>query len=207
MSHRDSRILPGIKSAEDWDSGDGYTGVRYRYEYVVREASSIMNAAIIKTPGLGLGQAVSQSMVLASTRFLTKLGEWITKEQRDLEGRGGGRENVWRLISHCIRTIWRELHKSRVAGRSPNTQNHPGWIIWAMLRAHKRMNEFVENGFSADPKLSHILNLHLQNNAVMKTSFLDLQKKIKDLEAAAAGAKKTADQAKSAADRVAKTTK
>ena len=65
----------------------------------------------------------------------------------------------------------------------------------------------MENGFLADPKLSHILNLHLQDNAVMKTSFLDLQKKIKDLEAAVAGAKKTADQAKSAADRVAKTTK
>ena len=63
----------------------------------------------------------------------------------------------------------------------------------------------MENGFSADPKLSHILNLHLRDNAVMKISFLDLQKKIKNLEATVAGVNKTADQAKSAADRLAKT--
>ena len=63
----------------------------------------------------------------------------------------------------------------------------------------------MENYFSADPKLSHILNLHLQDNAVMKTSFLDLQKKIKDLEAIVAGVKKTVDQTKSAVDRLAKT--
>ena len=74
-----------------------------------------------------------------------------------------------------------------------------------MLRAYKRMDEFVENGFSTDPKLSHILNLYLQDNAVMKTSFLDLQKKIRYLEATVAGVKKTTDPAKSASDRLAKT--
>ena len=33
------------------------------------------------------------------------------------------------------------------------------------------MKEFKEAGFSSHPKLSHILNLHFQDNALMKHMF------------------------------------
>ena len=69
---------------------------------------------------------------------------------------------------------------------------------------HKRIDGSVENAFLADPKLSHILNRHLQENVIVKTFFLDLQKKIKDLEAAVAGVKETVDQEKSVASRLTK---
>ena len=53
------------------------------------------------------------------------------------------------------------------------------------------MEEYTEAGFSAHPKLSHILNLHLQDNALMKDSiFNDYVKrtdaKLKEQQAAIA---------------------
>ena len=143
-------------------------------------------------------------MVINSTRFLVAFCEWVTRENNDLVGQGADSKDAWKLLSHCIRTVFKELHKARMAGRGPFIGDKCGAIVWGQMQAHKRMNEFTDNGFSADPTLSHILNLHLQDNAVMQSSFSKLKDKVTNLENIIAQTKKVGDQAKSIADRALK---
>jgi hypothetical protein len=39
------------------------------------------------------------------------------------------------------------------------------------LQAHRVMQEYLLNDFSAHPKCSHILDIHLQDNALMKAGY------------------------------------
>jgi hypothetical protein len=56
-------------------------------------------------------------------------------------------------------------------------------IFWGTLQAIRVMRKFRETNFAAHPALSHILNLHLQDNAVIKSEMKAALDKIKDLTA------------------------
>jgi hypothetical protein len=79
------------------------------------------------------------------------------------------------LISHCVRAIFADLHEARIAGRGsyPKGIEAAAGIVWGSLQGLKRMQEYSALGFSAHPKLSHILNLHLQDHALMKHFFFE----------------------------------
>ena len=57
------------------------------------------------------------------------------------------------------------------------------------------MNELRSAGFSAHPSLtvSHVLNLHLQDNVTSRSKFETLEKKVGEVEKIAKEAKKLAD--------------
>jgi hypothetical protein len=165
----DTRTLPAMKSADVWDPKDGYTGGRMRFEALIKEAKTMMLASV-GDHLQGIGKIVAMECITESYQFLMKLAEWISKEHTNLVGRGGSDEGCWKLISHCIRSIFRDLHVARLAGRGPFLgTDRAGGIVWGCLQAHRVMKEYVEYDFSAHPKCSHILNIHLQDNALMKS--------------------------------------
>jgi hypothetical protein len=67
-----------------------------------------------------------------------------------------------------VRAIFAELHVGRIDGRGHFlASERPAGIAWGCLQAFKRMKDFTKHKFSSDLKISHILNLHLQDHAVM----------------------------------------
>jgi hypothetical protein len=62
------------------------------------------------------------------------------------------------------------------------------------LQAQRKMQQFTVRGFSASPVLSHILNIHLRDHAVMQADFEECKDKL-------AIALKSAEEAKVVADR------
>jgi len=74
-------------------------------------------------------------------------------------------------------------------------------VLWGSLQAHIRMQQFTSQGLSANSKLSHVLNLHLQDNAVMQPEFTKLKEKVTEVEKLTTGIQKVANQAKSVADK------
>jgi hypothetical protein len=68
---------------------------------------------------------------------------------------------------------FRDLHKARIAGRGPFLGgDRVSGILWgSLVQAHRLMQEYLNADFSAHPKCSHILNIHLQDNALMKVDF------------------------------------
>ena len=55
------------------------------------------------------------------------------------------------------------------------------------------MTEIRSVGFSAHPALSHVLNLHLQDNVVSRSKFEALEQRLAEVEKVAREAKKAAD--------------
>jgi hypothetical protein len=52
-------------------------------------------------------------------------------------------------------------------------------IFWGTLQALGVMRDLRAANFSAHPALSHILNLHLQDNAVTKSEMSAMEKRLK----------------------------
>jgi hypothetical protein len=72
------------------------------------------------------------------------------------------------------------LHASRAPGRGPFGQGEMGTkLFWGTLQALGVMRELRSANFSAHPALSHILNLHLQDNAVTKAEMHAMEKRLK----------------------------
>jgi hypothetical protein len=118
---------------------------------------------------VGIGKIVAIECIAASYQFLMKLAEWMSKQYRNLVGRGGVPDSCWKLVSHCVRAIFRDLHAARMAGRGPFLGgDRASGIVWGCLQAHRVMEEYVVDDFAAHPKCGHILNIHLQDNAMMK---------------------------------------
>mmetsp|Transcript_3766 Transcript_3766/g.5135 ORF Transcript_3766/g.5135 Transcript_3766/m.5135 type:complete len:277 (+) Transcript_3766:1972-2802(+) len=206
-STKNARELLKIKTFSDWDTKDGYTGARYQMHNSVQEATKTLQQSSMSLLS-GAALSVSTSMISLSNSFLNTLIEWISQEFADLMGRAGDVDEateaaIWKLISHCIRTIFKELHVCRLPGRGPFlSQDHrAGCVLWGCLQAHLRMQTFVSQGFSADSKLSHVLNLHLQDNAVMQGEFKAFKKKVIEVEKQTLASQKIANQAKSLADK------
>jgi hypothetical protein len=172
MASCDTRVLPAVKTYDEWDPEDGYNGARHRFTKVVSETKKTMLKGA--SSGLqGMALLVAIECITSSAGFLDTLGGWITSQQHDLTGRGGSKEHSWKLISHCVRAIFSDLHDARIAGRgiyNKGAETRAG-LVWGSLQGLKRMREYLAVGFSAHPKLSHILNLHLQDNALMKHVF------------------------------------
>jgi hypothetical protein len=62
------------------------------------------------------------------------------------------------------------------------------------------MQEFLKHEFSADQKISHILNLHLQDNAVMRSELAAIKRELAEAVKSAAEAQVAAKAARKACD-------
>jgi hypothetical protein len=104
----------------------------------------------------------------------------MSKQYRNLVGRGGMPDSCWKLVVHCVRAIFRDLHIARMAGGGPFLGgDRASGIVWGCLQAHRVMAEYLADDFLAHPKCSHIINIHLQDNALMKAEHDAVQLKTK----------------------------
>ena len=70
--------------------------------------------------------------------------------------------------------------------------------MWAQLQCHRVMDELRTAGFGAHPALSHVLNLHIQDNVVSRSKFEALERKFIEVERIAKEARKAADKPRAA---------
>lgn len=68
-------------------------------------------------------------------------------------------------------------------------------MVWAQFQCHRLMEELRLAQFSVHPALSHVLNLHLQDNVVSRSQYESLEKKVLEIGKIANDAKKAADKA------------
>jgi hypothetical protein len=139
-------------------------------------------------------------MMQDSRDFLNRLSSWITQSYQDLVNRGGSAKEAWAYVSHCVRAIFDLLYKARVAGRGPflDDSRRQAGMVWGALQCHSVCRSLMEANFSSHPTLSHILNLHLRDNAVMASSLEALTKRVDKMDVEIKGTKKTAEKALSA---------
>jgi hypothetical protein len=193
---RDDRMLPSIPNYEQWDTQSARTGGRYMMSSGVSSTvDGLSHSLPMNVRGEGL--EVSRMMINDSRDFLNQLANWITQTHQDLVNRGGSTKEAWAYVSHCVRAVFALLYKARAPGRGPfldDSRKHAG-MVWGALQCHRVCRELLEANFAGHPTLSHILNLHLRDNAVMNSSMAEVTKRIEDLDTLIKAVRKTAEKA------------
>jgi hypothetical protein len=190
--HRDDRELPAIPTHKEWDGGTGHSGAK---NVIVKSLNKNVKNIRRHMNRYFSGDAkiVADTMLTDSQAFLSELCNWVSRHHYELLTRTASDEGtVWKLVAHDIRVIFQLLFEARGPGRNTGEPQH---FFWGTLRAHKVMQELRAHNFSGHPDLGHALNQHLQDNAVMKSSFYTLVKEVETLKRDVAEAKKTADKA------------
>ena len=136
----------------------------------------------------GEGLIVAQSCIQSSVKFVTHLSTWMSREYELLLKRGGSEAECWGLIVHCVRAVFEDLHEARMPGRGPHltADERAASATWGCFQAQLKMQEYEKMGFAAHPTLSHILNIHLRDHTVSKSTFEGFVARLAAVEASAA---------------------
>jgi hypothetical protein len=176
---KSAKALSGLSKAKDWDAKDGDRGLRYD---ITRKCMTVyMDRSTTMQYNLSpVARLVAGTMLTEAIEFVTTLVTWISTFLTDRGNKGDDEAETIQHISHAVRTIMEMLHTTRAPGRGPFAPGEMGTkIFWGTLQALGVMRELRAANFSAHPALSHILILHLQDNAVTKSEMIALEKKFK----------------------------
>lgn len=124
-------------------------------------------------------------MLTASASFIEKIAGWVSTFFHDATTKGADPTETWMHITHTVREVCSILHDARKAGRGPhlNSAERAACSFWGVLQAHREMQILTSRSLVADPRISHILNLHLRDNAVMRSELHRVHEQIKTLQA------------------------
>jgi hypothetical protein len=193
---RDDRVLPALPSYDKWDTQSSRSGGRYTLSSGIGLTVDGLYHSLQNNIA-GEGMEVARTMINDSRDFLNQLSSWITQTYQDLVGSGGSAKESWAYVSHCVRAIFMLLYKARAPGRGPflDESKRQAGMVWGALQCLNVCRSLLEANFSGHPTLSHILNLHLRDNAVMNSTLDALTKRIDAMDSLAKGAKKAAEKA------------
>jgi len=201
----DSRVLPGLKQATDWDDGSQYRGQKRESAALVKVVEQNLRAYSANA-GNDLtidAKNLVHECITISNHFVTELFNWMSVTYQSGTAAGRSPEPQWKYISHCVRAIFKKLNQVRCAGSIPDAQ--PCDLVWGFLQGVSMADEFTNENFEGHSVLSHVLNLHLQDRAVMKEEYEEtirsLTETIAKISVTATLAKQTADSAKTIANR------
>jgi hypothetical protein len=83
---KDTRILLAVKSFEEWDPSDGYTGAKHLFNRNTKEAKdSLLASADLHLTGIAL--MIATEMINKSALFLIEMRNWMSSQYIDLVGR------------------------------------------------------------------------------------------------------------------------
>jgi hypothetical protein len=175
-----AKALPGLAKSKDWGAKDGDRGLlRYNFGrkcmavYIYRSKTTQYSLS-------PLANLIASTMLTEANEFITTLITWINTFLTDQGNKGGDEQETIQHMLHAIRTICNMLHAARAPRRGPFRPGEKGVkIFWGMLQALVVMRELRMANFSALPALSHILNLHLQDNTVTKSEMTAMENKLK----------------------------
>ena len=186
-------MLPTFK---EWDSGDSYNGLKITLlDKLTKFIPQMGNYYHMCLTSKAL--TVANKMLAVSKNFIYELSTWMNLKYQDTLARTmASNKEAWSLIAHCcIRVIFKLLRNARSSGSrwTPEAGDGDVQLVWAQLQCHRVMHELRSAGFSAHPALSHVLNLHLQDNIALRSKFEALEKRVLEAEKLAKEAKKIAE--------------
>lgn len=175
----DSWILLALLTFKEWDGGDGYNSLKITLSDKLTEFVPQMGS-YYRTCLTGEALTIANEMLAVSKNFINEFSTWMHLKYQDMLARTMACEKeAWSLITHCVRVIFKLLRDAQLSGShwTPEASDGDVQLVWAQLQCHQVMHKLRVAGFSAHPVLSHVLNLHLQDNVASRSKFEVLEKK------------------------------
>ena len=169
-----SRALAGVPRFVDFHPPSGREGIQQRILDYIKDGKKTLEESIGDLFAFGSEPAsVARELLLLSKTFWDELCHWMIRYHREIKEESDATEHeVWILISHCVRAVFKSLRDARAPGRASST---PGGMLWGTLRAHQVMKDYRGHDFSGHPKIALILHEHLIRFSTPRSKFDELQ--------------------------------
>ena len=183
-----SQYLPALTKSEHWDKNDGASGFRYR---VTRELNNVRNQ-IMKNIETSSDDPTSPAKLLAteclqhSLHFISELSAYITRLYTELlYSKTFTKEQCWGLVARCVKRCFTDMADSRITARdikdSSNMSGTAVEYLWATLKTHMVMKEYVSKKFDGHPAFASVITMFVTNNNI-QSNVSDLTSRVEKLE-------------------------
>ena len=175
-----SRALAGVPKFVDFHPPLGREGIHQRVLDYVKDGRKTLEQAIGDLFSFGSEpSSVARELLLLSKTFWDELCHWMVRYHREIKEESDATEHeVWILISHCVRAVFKSLRDARAPGRASNTP--AGGMLWGTLKAHDTMREYRGHDFSGHPKIALILHEHLIRFSTPRSKFFELKAEVEE---------------------------
>ena len=173
------RALGAVPRFADFHPPSGREGIHQRILDYVKDGVNTIEQAVGELFAFGTEpSSVAKELLLWSKTFWDELTHWMVRYHAQVQAESEASEQeVWILISHCVRAVFKSLREARASGRASNT---PGGMLWGTLKAHRVMKEYRAADFSGHPKIALILHEHLIRFTTPRSKFDTLQMSLND---------------------------
>jgi hypothetical protein len=193
----DRSSFNAFHSFADWKNSNGRDGLVNTLPASQQQAREAIEADIETrlVPG-SPGAMLAQTCLAKSVTFSDAFTKYLTTTYEDLtQASGFPKKRAWALTTALGARVCKEIHKESVALARFLTV----LLIWAMLRAHSKMDDYVKHEFKDHPTIASEYVKFLATNSGYE-AMAGLQTKVDSLEKEVASLKKAVTNAANAAD-------
>ncbi len=177
--------LSKLKTAEDWDAGDGATGVGVVLLKAMRDLrqqeQERVRSDLRSFPRL---QELAMHYLTSTMDFLEKFFHWIGNYYRVMVRNTGAssdkeKAECWKLVLTMVSTVFEVLWEARRPAKNAYLADaREGLVmcIYAAARTQALMKTFELNNFSEHPRIFPKLMTFIFESHTSKTEFLALKK-------------------------------
>lgn len=165
----DSGCLPGVTSGDKWNNGS--TGLHHQIMRKMNDVSYQLDTSIKQVyrhhPD---ARQFAIDCVTASKRFVIDFIAFISQEYATWQTRGFNKREAWRVVCQIIRQIFEDLESARVSARHVRDKGNMKYtsasVIFATLKCHEVMLQYVQHQFQEHPAVSSVITRHLATHFV-----------------------------------------
>ena len=156
----DSDCLPGLTSGDRWNNGS--LGLHHQIMQKMNDVSYQLDTNIRQVyRNHSESHRLAIDCVTASKRFVIDLIAFITQEYSTWQTRGFNKKEAWWVVCQIIRRIFEDLESACVSVRHVRDKGIMEYtsasIIFATLKCHEVMNQYVQHQFQEHPAVSSVI--------------------------------------------------
>lgn len=199
------------RTFEKWDKGDTSGGLRIRISREMTGVQRQIEKYIRNLDSASEARVLAQYLLTHSVRFVAELSAYITRAHQQLSNsRTYNTQQVWNLVSRCVKRCFTDMSDAYITAKDVRDHTNPlatvTEYIWATLKTHQVMEEYLQKNFEDHPAFSSVITNFVTNNNIT-TNVSEVSAKADKVERDLKAHKKLLDAAVSRIDVVEKTLK
>jgi hypothetical protein len=187
-----NKPFPACKTYEQWDPNDGYSGLKHMIERgMVDIRGSLMHDINTMLSAHPEARSFATDLHGLSHTFVSNYCTFLSNFYAEMrQASGCGSEEAWTLTTKAGKVVFEEFRRVRNIAANANTEpdqvKKTAKYLYATIRSHGVMAEFIERGFRDHKAIFPIINFYLFQTTAAKTTvdkfMVDIRNEMKRLD-------------------------
>ena len=176
-----SEFLPALTDPDKWDL-NGVTGLKHQIDREILNVDFSIESTINKRlQDYHDARQIARDCLFKAKHFVLELSNFMSQDYAAWKYRGYTKKDAWRITCVSVRRIFEDIHAVRVSARDirdiTDATYTTAQYIWATLKAHEVMEEYMRRQFYEHPSVSAVLARHLASNHLKPDDKIDARVK------------------------------